>query len=132
VLILIAEFPYVETVSDILQVISFQLTGRRIFKMAPLHHHFELSGMSETAITWGSGAQAVFALLAFSLWPMQVELWVGRKDVAPAANRDSPRKQPDYILFFAILTLVAIGEIMVFSASMVRSIKWYGIPTTSS
>jgi len=38
------------------------------------------------------------------------------------------RKQPDYILFFAILTLVAIGEIMVFSASMVRSIKWYGHP----
>lgn len=38
------------------------------------------------------------------------------------------RKQPDYILFFAILTLVAIGMIMVFSASMVRSIKWYGHP----
>jgi len=64
VLLFIAGIPVVETVSDILQVISFQLTGRRIFKMAPLHHHFELSGMSETAITWSFwAAQAVFALL---------------------------------------------------------------------
>lgn len=38
------------------------------------------------------------------------------------------RRQPDYILFFAILTLLAIGIIMVFSASMVRSIKFYGHP----
>lgn len=37
----------VETVSVIMQVASFQLTGRRIFKMAPLHHHFELLGWSE-------------------------------------------------------------------------------------
>lgn len=38
------------------------------------------------------------------------------------------RKQPDYILFFAILTLLALGIVMVFSASMVRSIKFYGHP----
>lgn len=36
-----------ETVSVVLQVASFRLTGRRIFKMSPLHHHFELSGWSE-------------------------------------------------------------------------------------
>ncbi|MCD6351496.1 MAG: phospho-N-acetylmuramoyl-pentapeptide-transferase [Armatimonadetes bacterium] len=41
----------VETLSVIGQVISFQLTGKRILKMAPLHHHFELSGWSEGAIS---------------------------------------------------------------------------------
>lgn len=40
----------VETVSVILQVISFKLTGRRIFKMAPLHHHYELKGWPEPRI----------------------------------------------------------------------------------
>lgn len=39
-----------EAVSVILQVISFKTTGRRIFRMSPLHHHFELSGWSETAV----------------------------------------------------------------------------------
>ena len=36
--------------SVILQVASFKLTGKRIFKMAPLHHHFELSGLAEPKI----------------------------------------------------------------------------------
>jgi len=40
----------VETVSVILQVASYKLTGRRIFRMAPLHHHFELSGWKETQV----------------------------------------------------------------------------------
>lgn len=39
-----------ETVSVILQVISFKLTGRRIFRMAPLHHHFELKGWPEPRV----------------------------------------------------------------------------------
>ena len=39
-----------ETVSVIIQVISFKLTGRRIFKMAPLHHHFEQKGWAEPTI----------------------------------------------------------------------------------
>ena len=39
-----------ETVSVILQVASFKLTGRRIFRMAPLHHHFELKGWAEPKI----------------------------------------------------------------------------------
>ena len=37
----------VETLSVIIQVISFKLTGKRVFKMSPIHHHFELSGWSE-------------------------------------------------------------------------------------
>jgi phospho-N-acetylmuramoyl-pentapeptide-transferase len=32
------------------QVASFKLTGKRIFKMAPIHHHFELKGLTETKI----------------------------------------------------------------------------------
>ena len=39
-----------EAVSVIVQVISFKLTGKRIFKMAPIHHHFELSGWAEPKI----------------------------------------------------------------------------------
>ena len=38
----------VETVSVILQVASFKLTGKRIFLMAPLHHHFEKKGLGRT------------------------------------------------------------------------------------
>ena len=37
----------VETLSVILQVVSFKLTGRRLFKMAPIHHHFEIKGWAE-------------------------------------------------------------------------------------
>jgi phospho-N-acetylmuramoyl-pentapeptide-transferase len=40
----------VEALSVISQVISFKLTGKRIFKMAPIHHHFELKGLTETKI----------------------------------------------------------------------------------
>lgn len=40
----------IETLSVIGQVISFKLTGKRIFKMAPIHHHFELKGLTETKI----------------------------------------------------------------------------------
>ncbi len=40
-----------ETISVLLQVLSFKLRGKRIFKMAPIHHHFELLGWQETKIT---------------------------------------------------------------------------------
>jgi phospho-N-acetylmuramoyl-pentapeptide-transferase len=40
----------VEALSVITQVISFKLTGKRVFKMAPIHHHFELKGLTETKI----------------------------------------------------------------------------------
>jgi len=39
-----------ETLSVIIQVISFRTTGRRVFRMAPIHHHFELAGWPETTI----------------------------------------------------------------------------------
>lgn len=40
-----------ETISVIVQVVSFKLTGKRVFKMAPLHHHFELKGWPEPLVT---------------------------------------------------------------------------------
>lgn len=49
-LIMIALIPILETLSVIIQVAYFKKTGNRIFKMAPLHHHFELSGWSENKV----------------------------------------------------------------------------------
>ena len=49
-LIIIAIIPLIETVSVILQVAYFKKTGNRLFKMAPIHHHFELSGWKENKI----------------------------------------------------------------------------------
>ena len=40
----------VETVSVMIQVVSYKRTGRRIFRMAPLHHHFELKGWAEPKV----------------------------------------------------------------------------------
>lgn len=50
-ILVIAGFVYLfETLSVILQVASFKLTGKRIFKMSPIHHHFEMCGWSEKKI----------------------------------------------------------------------------------
>ena len=50
-IILIALVPVIETLSVIIQVVYFKKTkGKRIFKMAPIHHHFELSGWKETKV----------------------------------------------------------------------------------
>lgn len=55
-----------ETLSVIIQVVSFKLTGKRVFRMAPLHHHFEISGWSERRVVysfWGLGLFFVLAAL---------------------------------------------------------------------
>jgi phospho-N-acetylmuramoyl-pentapeptide-transferase len=49
-LLLLGGVYVIETLSVILQVISFQTTGKRIFRMSPLHHHFELVGWKETKV----------------------------------------------------------------------------------
>jgi len=49
-LLLIGGLYFVEIVSVVLQVVSFKSTGRRIFRMAPIHHHFELAGWPETTV----------------------------------------------------------------------------------
>ena len=50
VLIIVGGLFVVEAVSVIVQVVSFKLTGKRVFKMAPIHHHFEQLGWSESQI----------------------------------------------------------------------------------
>ena len=50
ILVIVAIVPIIETISVILQVLSFRLTGKRMFRMAPLHHHFELSGWRENKV----------------------------------------------------------------------------------
>ncbi|HVM20264.1 MAG TPA: phospho-N-acetylmuramoyl-pentapeptide-transferase [Egibacteraceae bacterium] len=61
-LIILGGLYVIETASVILQVGSFRLTGRRLFKMAPLHHHFELTGWQEITVLirfWIVGGVAV-------------------------------------------------------------------------
>ena len=50
ILLVIALIPVLEKLSVIMQVVYFKKTGKRIFKMAPLHHHFELSGWKENKV----------------------------------------------------------------------------------
>lgn len=50
IIILVGIIYIIESLSVILQVISFKTTGKRIFKMSPIHHHFEMSGWSEYKI----------------------------------------------------------------------------------
>jgi len=73
----VALVPMAETISVILQVLYFKYTrrrfgqGRRLFKMSPLHHHFELLGWSETQVVqrfWLVELLAVMAGVALALW----------------------------------------------------------------
>ncbi|MFO7171666.1 MAG: phospho-N-acetylmuramoyl-pentapeptide-transferase [Bacillota bacterium] len=56
-----------ETLSVILQVLAFRLTGRRIFRMSPLHHHFELGGWSENEVVYRFWLVALAGVL-LALW----------------------------------------------------------------
>ena len=66
-LLLIGLVYVIETASVILQVASFKLTGKRIFKMSPIHHHFEMSGWTEWKI---DGVFWIVAIIcsALTLW----------------------------------------------------------------
>jgi phospho-N-acetylmuramoyl-pentapeptide-transferase len=68
-LVIIGGVFVVESLSDIIQVVSFKTTGRRVFKMAPLHHHFELKGWTERSVVlmfWlFSVGFAVLGILAY-------------------------------------------------------------------
>jgi len=66
-LVLVGGLFVVEAVSVILQVASFKLTGKRIFRMAPIHHHFELAGWAESKVITRFWIVAIlFALFALS------------------------------------------------------------------
>ena len=67
VLLLVGIVYICETLSDIIQVTYFKLThGKRIFKMAPLHHHFEMCGWKETkVVAVFTAVSTVFCVIAF-------------------------------------------------------------------
>ncbi|MEC2053698.1 phospho-N-acetylmuramoyl-pentapeptide-transferase [Peribacillus psychrosaccharolyticus] len=72
VLIIIGGVFVIETLSVILQVASFKTRGKRIFKMSPLHHHYELTGWSEWRVVttfWTVG-------LLFAILGIYLEVWV--------------------------------------------------------
>lgn len=68
ILLAIIGFVFVcEALSVIIQVISFQTTGKRVFRMSPIHHHFELGGWSEwkvVVVFWFIGLLASVAALS--------------------------------------------------------------------
>jgi len=71
-LVIIGGVFVIETLSVILQVASFKTTGKRIFKMSPLHHHYELSGWSEWRVVvtfWSVG-------LLLSILGIYIEVWL--------------------------------------------------------
>ena len=58
-----------ETLSVIIPVTSFKTTGKRVFKMSPIHHHFELCGWSEKKIVAVFAlVSALFAVIALALF----------------------------------------------------------------
>ena len=70
-----------EALSVIIQVASFKLTGQRVFKMAPLHHHFELVGWSEPkVITRFVIVAIIFALFSLTTLKLgeRTAAWQGR------------------------------------------------------
>jgi phospho-N-acetylmuramoyl-pentapeptide-transferase len=72
ILIIIGGVFVIETLSVILQVLSFKTTGKRIFKMSPLHHHYELVGWSEWRVVvtfWTVG-------LLFAILGIYIEVWL--------------------------------------------------------
>lgn len=71
-LIIVGGVFVIETLSVIIQVISFKTTGKRVFKMSPLHHHYELVGWSEWRVVvtfWTVG-------LLFAMLGIYLEVWL--------------------------------------------------------
>ena len=65
ILVIVALVPVIETISVMLQVTYYKKTGKRIFKMAPIHHHFEQCGWPETKVV-------------FTFWIVTIVLaWIG-------------------------------------------------------
>lgn len=65
-LVIVGVIFVIETLSVIIQVISFKTTGKRVFKMSPIHHHFELSGWSEwkvVVVFWSTAFLAAFIVV---------------------------------------------------------------------
>ena len=71
-LVIIGGVFVIETLSVMIQVASFKTTGKRVFKMSPLHHHYELSGWSE----WRVVVTFWFVGLLFALLGIYIEVWM--------------------------------------------------------
>jgi phospho-N-acetylmuramoyl-pentapeptide-transferase len=66
ILIIVGGIYVIETLSVIIQVASFKLTGKRVFRMSPLHHHFEQKGWHETkVVSMFCILTAIFCLIGF-------------------------------------------------------------------
>ena len=61
IIVVVAGVCVIETISVMMQVMYFKKTGKRIFKMAPIHHHFELSGWNENKVV------SIFSILTLIL-----------------------------------------------------------------
>ena len=61
IILIIGLIPVIETLSVAIQVLHYKRTGNRIFKMAPIHHHFELCGWKENKIV------SIFSLVTLIL-----------------------------------------------------------------
>lgn len=72
ILIVIGGVFVIETLSVIIQVISFKTTGKRVFKMSPLHHHYELIGWSE----WRVVTTFWLVALVFAALGIYIEVWL--------------------------------------------------------
>ena len=116
-LIVIALIPILETISVIIQVVYYKKTGKRFFKMAPLHHHFELSGWKESKIV------IVFSLVTLALCIIGLKIVWERKDRLMAKKKKEKtfsrflNNPIDFTLVITILLLLSIGLVMVLSAS---------------
>ena len=66
ILVVVGAVYVLETLSVIIQVASFKLTGKRVFKMSPIHHHFEMCGWSEVKIvSVAAGITAALCIISY-------------------------------------------------------------------
>ena len=73
--LIVAAIFVVEALSVIIQVVSFKTTGKRVFKMAPIHHHFELVGWAEQKIVVRFWILQGLISLAVLAWVGMLRLW---------------------------------------------------------
>ena len=72
VLLIVGGIFVVEALSVIIQVASFKLTGKRVFRCAPIHHHFEMKGWAEPKVTIRFWIVAIiFALCSIATLKLQ-------------------------------------------------------------
>ena len=121
-LVIIGGVFVIEVLSVIAQVLSFRYRGKRIFRMTPLHHHFELCGWPESKVrhpVLDSGG----ALCAPGAIHFQDSMNVTGDDPADSAARMGRVDRP---LLAIALALVALGIVMVYSASAIMAAERFG------